>query len=476
VDDLKEFLLMLKRRWRIVVWCATLSMCAAYVYAYTAPVLYRSTGTIIVERADIPEDLAKTTVANVLEQRLELVRRRVLTPESLQPVVDEFDLFAWVISDQRAGALESSISVEQVNPITLEPELGGAAFSVNFDYPDRNLVRPVAARIVNLFLEDNQRARTEAAADTERFFASQGERLAEDIASLEEELAEFKQENRGLLPQDIRRNEQTLVRLERELSETQGDIRLATERRNLLIVQRDQIAESTELAQLKQELAAARQVYTDDHPTIRRLLRNVAAAESRVEDPKLQDPELRRVNAQLAAVDDQIAADQRTEVELARRIAELQGQLVLAPEVEKRLQELTRDYDLAVAEYREIRQKRGDAEIARNLEAENLGEQYALIRMPRTPRSSFYPNRVGIMLIGVMLAFGSGIGLAVLLEGADSTVRSSRDIVDAFGAPPIASIPLIYNAADIRWRRLRLSFHGIGLAMTVGVAIGIVVL
>jgi len=466
---------MARRRWRIIIWCATLSMCAAYVYAFTGPVLYRSTGTIIIEGADIPEDFARSTVVGVLEQQLELVRRRVLTPDSLKPVVDEFNLFSILPPEERLRALAGSVFVEQVNPITLEPELGGAAFSVNFDYVDRSLVRPVAKRIVNMFLEDNQRARNELAANTERFFASQGERLAADVADIEQKLAEFKRANRGLLPEDIRRNQQNVDRLDRELDGVQEEIRIATERRNLLIVQRDEIAGGTELARLKMELTAARQIYTDNHPTIRRLLRNVAALDSSAAgDPASQDPELRRVNTQLVAIDNEIASDRQREIELVQRNSKLQDQLILAPDVEKRLQMLTRNYDIAIDEHREIRQKRGDAELARNLEAENKGDRYTLLRTPRTPASSFYPNRVGIMLVGVMLALGSGIGLAVAFEGMDSTVRSSRDIVEAFGGPPIASIPVIYNVADLRSRILKLGFHALGLVVTVGVSAGLV--
>jgi len=472
--DFREFLLLMRRRWRIVIWCITICMSVAYVLAFSGPVLFRSTGTIVIERADIPEELARSTVSGVLGQRLELILRRVVTEESLQPIVDELSLFDMLPPDDRASELSSYISVEQVNPITLEPELGGAAFSVNVDYENRTLVRDIADMVIDLFLDDNRRARTESAAGTERFFDAQGDRLALEITDLEQRIAVFKQENSGLLPDDVRGNQQTLERLYGNLSNIQADIRSSTERRDLLNVQRDEIADGTELAILKSELTAARQIYTDDHPTIRRLLRNIAAIEAVGGDPELQDPDLRRVIAQLVAVEREIAADMEEEAAVTSRIALLQYRSVRAPDVEKRLQELTRDYDLALGEYREIRQKRGDAELAQNLEAEDKGERYTVLSKPRTPTTSFYPNRIGIMLMGIMLALGSGIGISLLVESSDNTVRSSRDVIDAFGGPPIAIIPVIRNVRDSRILATNLGFQAIGLTTAVGLAIAIV--
>lgn len=475
MSDIREFILLIRRRWHIVAWCVTICLSAAFAIAYTGPVLYRSTGTIIIEQPDIPEDLARSTVGGALEQRLELIRRRVMVDETLKPIVEKYNLFPELEPRQRPEALSKAIELEQINPVTLEAQLGGAAFSVSFDYSVPEITRDVAMEIVNLFLEDNRRARTESAADTERFFAAQGERLAGRVADLEQQLSIFKQNNQGLLPEDVRRNQQILERLERELTVIQGEIRLSTERRNLLIVQRDELAGGTELAMMKNELSAARQIYTDDHPTIRRLLRNIEAIEAADRDPSLQDSELRRTQTQLTAVEAEIAADRRQEQLLKSRIADLQDNIVLAPEVEKKLQELTRDYELAVGEYREIRQKRSDAEIAQSLEDEDKGERYTLLRRPGIPASPFSPNRVGIMLIGIMLAIAGSAALVAVREGVDASVRSSRDVLDAFDGPPIATIPVIRNSADSRRHWQQLMTHAAGLLLTVALAIGIVI-
>jgi hypothetical protein len=129
--------------------------------------------------------------------------------------------------------------------------------------------------------------------------------------------------------------------------------------------------------------------------------------------------------------------------------------LYATPEIERELLALTRDYELAQDNYREIKQKLNDADMSRSLEAEQRGERFALIRSPGTPGRPYSPNRLGILLLGFVLAIGGGIGLAALMETSDSTIRGSRDLRNVLNMPPIGTVPRIYNQSDQRQRQRR---------------------
>jgi polysaccharide biosynthesis transport protein len=475
MEEFREYLSMLRRRWEIPFWCVTICIGVALFISYTTPPTYRSTGTIMIEGAEIPEELARSTVTGAYDQHLDLVRRRVLRTENIQPVVDEYNLFPEMEESRRAVALAQSVDLEQINPITLEPLIGGSAFHIHFDHSDAETAEKVATELVELFLQDNRLARVESAEGTQQFFANQAERLARDVADVETKIALFKRENQGLLPEDIRNNQAALERAERELTSVHSDIRLATEQRNLLMVQRDAIYSDTELATLKAELAVLRQRYTDDHPSIRRLVRTISAMEAEGTGMTVEDPEYRRVSAQLDGVELELEAFREREQQLRAEIDQLSERLVMAPEVEKQLQQLERDYQMITNEYREMRQRRGEAEIASNLEEENKGVRYTQIRQPRVPSAPYSPNRLGIMLMGVMFALGGSVGLVALREGADESVRSARDVIQALEGPPIAIIPVIRNEADKWLRYRRLATHGAVWVVFVGLTLGAVV-
>jgi hypothetical protein len=125
-------------------------------------------------------------------------------------------------------------------------------------------------------------------------------------------------------------------------------------------------------------------------------------------------------------------------------------------------------------EHREMRQRRAEAEFASNLEEQDKGQRYAEMRPARAPSAPYSPNRLGIILIGTILAFGGSAALVAIREGADDTVRSAQDIIDTFGAPPIVTIPVIFNEHDILIRRRRVTANAIVWIAFVGITVGAV--
>ena len=59
---------------------------------------------------------------------------------------------------------------------------------------------------------------------------------------------------------------------------------------------------------------------------------------------------------------------------------------------------------------------------------------------------------MAIILLGIVLAAGAGMGLATIADAVDTTVRGSKDIINLFDAPPLASIMYVENVADAQQR------------------------
>jgi hypothetical protein len=88
-----------------------------------------------------------------------------------------------------------------------------------------------------------------------------------------------------------------------------------------------------------------------------------------------------------------------------------------------------------------------------------------LISSAYRPDSPYSPNRLGIILLGIALGAALGIGLAALVDSADPTIRSARDLGEITDIKPLGAIPVILNGSDRRRRLVRWSFASVVAAV-----------
>jgi hypothetical protein len=80
-----------------------------------------------------------------------------------------------------------------------------------------------------------------------------------------------------------------------------------------------------------------------------------------------------------------------------------------------------------------------------------------MLRAPSMPRSPFFPNRLGLILLGLVLGAAlTGIAVASA-ESMDRSVRTAKDLVLPESTSLLASIPFIENRQDRRRRAVRLT-------------------
>ena len=80
-----------RRRTLLLTFCPSVLLLAVLL-AFKLPAVYRSSGTILLETPSVPEDLVRSTVVPAYaDQQVELLRRRVMTPERLAALVAETD-------------------------------------------------------------------------------------------------------------------------------------------------------------------------------------------------------------------------------------------------------------------------------------------------------------------------------------------------------------------------------------------------
>ena len=85
------------------------------------------------------------------------------------------------------------------------------------------------------------------------------------------------------------------------------------------------------------------------------------------------------------------------------------------PEIEAKLQKLTRDYDIYRSQYEQLVQRKESARLSREANL-SRNDQFRVIEPPRTSAVPVKPDRIILNTVVLLGAWGAAIGLALLLS------------------------------------------------------------
>ena len=132
MDDyqLTDYLAILRRRAWLIVGSFFATLVLAVAVALLIPPIYRSTGSILIESQQIPTDLVQAAVTSYADERIEVIKQRVMTRDNLLRIIRKYSLFAdagptFTPSDQ-IDEMRKTIVVELVNA-NLRSDRAGSA-------------------------------------------------------------------------------------------------------------------------------------------------------------------------------------------------------------------------------------------------------------------------------------------------------------------------------------------------------------
>jgi hypothetical protein len=213
-----------------------------------------------------------------------------------------------------------------------------------------------------------------------------------------------------------------------------------------------------EVANLEAELHAA----TDIEP-------GSTSASPRSSEPAYAEFQIQR---RAADSDLRLLGEQRTN--LRTKLASYEERVESIPQVDRGYSLLVRDRENLMAAYQQVNAKLRSARIAEALEKDRKGERFSLIEPPQRPSTPIKPNRKKIMILGFLGSVGGGLGMAMLSELLHRAVHGTRSVIALLGVPPLAVIPYIENARDLRRRRLKVWGTALSLLIILGAAIAFI--
>jgi polysaccharide chain length determinant protein (PEP-CTERM system associated) len=485
--DLRTYLNIVRRRYLYLLVPTVVVFALVCAVVYMLPQVYRASATILVESQQIPSELARSTVTSGAAERIQIIQQRLMTRENLLQIARKYDLFPSrrqrLSPSEIVDLMREAARIEEIDVGSKRTrrDTQAIAFTVSFEYWSPTLAARVANEFASLILEQNIQSRSGRAAETQKFFEQQVANLERALADQEARIVAFKQENKAALPDSLvfRRNSQ--VQLQGELAEI--DRRIATLEGEREVWQQGSLATSAttdrnspaaQLDQLRLQLVQLKGVYTDSHPEVKKVRKQISSLETAIRAAAPEDAEASggagaassSPNAEESPIDsrraDQVALiDRQLEALRTRRatvegmIAEVERSIQQTPQVEAALTALTREYEGRQLQYRDAQAKMAEAATGVRMEEDRQAERFEVIEQASAPAESAKPDRPRLILAGSFGSIAVGVGMVLLLELLDRSIRSGADLEKTLRIRPLSTIPYVATQGERASRRLR---------------------
>ena len=536
VVDIKAFMRRRKKSFFFTFFAIFL---IGFAVALILPPIYRSEASILIQDQQIPEDYVRPATKDFAEERIEKINQQVLNRLNLLKIIKQFNLYPQLQQKKTpteiVSKMKNDISLELINAEQRSKKGGKlytmtVAFRLSYEGKDPETVQKVADNLANLYLEMDEKSRGQLASVTTGFLRDELERLKIEMSRQEKEISVFETKHLRELPEDKGYNLQAISRLERDLDQIDMQLRLLNEKRILLtaqlanvdpltpiVIEGEGIASNPNqrLKKLNLELVKLQSVYSEKHPDIKKIKREIKELESQtqisddsinkikklkqkenelveltasngpehpdvkalrkevyqlsaevdnlitekakmqVSQEKPDNPIYINFQAQIESVDLEIKALEKDKEGVFKEISEYQSRIENAPLVEKRFKELNRDYKSLQDQYAEISGKLMGAQVAQEMQNKEKAQRFSITSPAYLPLKPTKPKRMVITLIGFLAALGLSYGFVTLKDSMDQGIRTSHQIRELTGTPVLSSIPYIVTDHEKNMARIK---------------------
>jgi polysaccharide chain length determinant protein (PEP-CTERM system associated) len=448
-----------ERRWSIlaVAWIVSL---LGWTTVAALPDQYTARAQVYIDTKSILGPLMRNlAITPDIDGQVQMMRQTLLSRPNLEKVMEKAELGPGLddprVREDQLKELAQDIKVQPLNE---------ALFAVSYAARDAALAYRVVDALLDLFVEQNL-GHTQRDVDAAQAFIDR--QIGEYEAKLRQAdlaLARFKREHGEELG--------GVDRAQRELEEARSAKRVLESERISARWQRDQLSlqlastprrvRQTEVTQmptpaeaqltiLQTQLAQLQLIYTERHPDIVNLRRQISQAQEQAVRERnegrgaatLPNPIVAQLEEQLRGLDLRIADLDRRAGLVAEDVSRLSILVAQSPEAEANLLRLTRDYDALSKSYQELVQRRETANLAKKMDTETRSIEFRIVEPPVVPVKPSGPWR-GMLIVAVsVLGLGAGLGIALLRVLLRQEIMRPEQLEQAFDIPVLGSIRAI---------------------------------
>ena len=388
---------------------------------YTAAILpniYQSSSLILVVPQRVPSTFVTSTITTDLGERMQSIIQEILSRTQLAKIVQEFDLYpsskvSFSVED-RVEKLRKAIKVELRR---------NNVFQLSFESQEPEKAQQITARIASLFIEQNLQIRKQQAVGTKSFMNAEADRLRKELEEQETIVNRYKAAHRYEMPEQLDSNLRTLEQLRREMEASNVRLTALQERKGILqrqsaesdvsvvdpvggalLIPPEDGSQGLQLQMRKKELESLLKKYSNKHPDVIRIKREIEIIESEPRDPgpgKIStstaptgNPLKQVLRTQIADINAEIQTLQKQRDQIGLQIGTLQSRVDATPIRAIELSKISRGYEITLRKYQDLLGKTLESELSENMEKKQEGERFQLLDAANFPLKPLRPNRL----------------------------------------------------------------------------------
>jgi polysaccharide biosynthesis transport protein len=522
--DVEDYIDILRRYRSWIVGPMFAGLVISTVVAFLWPDTFVSRAMLRITPQRVSERLVPAEFTTQMTQQLNEMEQEILSRHTLEGIITNpaYNLYP---REQKQRPMEDIVSDMRKDIKILPIQVPGSAsasdtrqmataFAIEFSYPDRYKAQAVVRELVSKFTDQNVEVLRKEAQSTSLFLEDELKLAKDRLTALDDQIAKFKMENNGKLPEELTSNTAMVNSLMLQQSQLSQALQSAQDRESMLQsqlqsqldqlqfyqsnaedtltpqesaqaqVQNQALAQATSTLQtLKERMAGLSQTLGKNAPEIKMLKAQIdsaqqtkdalekeqrqkdastaqaSTAEKKVPNKSAQvtivgiQAQITQTRAAIAAAKDNIKAIQSDQANMAKRIGMYEARIEAAPLNDRQWAALQRDHTLAQQDYDEKVKKREAANTAQNLEEHQEGEHLELLDPPSDPQQPTEPKRPLWAAAGTGLGLLLGIVLAGAKEVKNTSLKNLKDVRAYTNLPVLSSIPLLENALLVRRKR-----------------------
>ncbi len=469
IHDARRYWAMIHKRRAIVFTCLAVSVLVAVIYNYTTRPVYLATAQILIDR-DTPNVLPNKELVDLVQAgsdyyqtQYQLLRGRRLGERVVERLElqksNEFltgpMLSPWERLQRRIlGKPPKSLVDNDGMPlspavaafrsrVTVEPVPGSRLVNLRFTAYDPNLAAQAVNTLAQLYIEQSLEFRYTTSSEATGWLGDRLKEQQEKVQVAEKALQQYR-EKEGLVNPEER---QSLV-----------DQKLQTLNIAMLNARTDRIAKETVWAQLRGLSPAVIGSYPAvlSNPVVQGLKSQLADLHK--DEVRLSEslgekhPDMVRVRSEIRATEEKLRNETRNVIQAAEAdyrtalsqeaslLANLEAVKQEAMAVNRKAIEygvLRREVDSNQEIYKELLTRTKQTGLETELKTTNI----RVVEKAEVPRRPISPQRARNYQLGTLIGLALGIGLVLLFEHFDNTLKTPEDVKDHLGLPFLGMVP-----------------------------------
>ncbi len=463
--DLKKYLNLLYRMRVVFICTALVIMTAAFVVSYALPKQYEAKSTVFIERNVINELIKDIAVTPSMGDRLKVLSYAITSRNILTKVANELGV------NLEGAAFDSFIAELQKDTTIKMKDMD--LFVVSYRGEDPKFASDYINTLVRLYIEENVSSKREEAYGANRFLSEQIRFFKDKLDAVEGDVINFRKE-KGVfvavsetgIVEEIKKAQDELdaIRIQkREVEARRATIKKQlAEEKPYTVAMYSRGSLSDRMAVLQKRMNELSTTYTKDYPevikvraeieSLKQMAKEKPEAEEKPEDASSEMSTLNPIYQQLreesTKSERELAALSAKEEHLRGLLGSKQSYLRNIPAEKTKLSELEMERNTYKRIYEELVARLGQSEVSKQMEVQDKTATFRIVDPAMVANAPISPNRVHIMLLGLIAGLAGGAGVVFGLDFLNKTAKGVGALKD-FGIPVLAVIPIIKDSQEM---------------------------